>query len=159
MSLIKKTIALSAALGVVASLALAGAHGTSPEEQAAKARQSLMTLFNFNIAILGSMAKGSTEYDADTAGLAAANLAALTTLHMPTAWMQGSDNASIEGTNALPAIWENMADVGSKYMDLGKAAKIMAGAAGTDLDGLRSTIGGVGKACGACHETYRAKFN
>jgi cytochrome c556 len=40
-------------------------------------------------------------------------------------------------------------------MALTEAANAMVEAAGT-LDGVRSSLGAVGGACGACHKAYRA---
>ena len=157
MSFLKKTVALSASFAVVAGLALAAGHGPSPAEQAIKARQAKMSLYSYNLGILGAMAKGEVDYNAESAGLAAGNLAALTSVYMPTAWMPGTDNVSMQGTRALPAIWASGSDIGAKAMALRDAAAAMAGAAGTDLAGLRGSIGDVGKACGGCHEPYRAE--
>lgn len=159
MSIFKKTIALSAAIGIVASLAFAGGHSASPEDRAVKARQAKMTLYSFNLGVLGAMAKGEVAYNADAAGLAAANLAALTSVWMPGAWIEGTDNESVKGTDALPALWQNLEDVGKKGMELGAAAQKFAAVAGTDLESLRGGIGSVGDACGACHKLYRKKQN
>jgi cytochrome c556 len=103
------------------------------------------------------MAKGEQEFDAAAAGLAASNLAAISATYMPGAWLAGTDNESMDGTAALPALWEaNPADVGARAKALSDAAVTLAGAAGT-LEGLRGAIGPVGKACGGCHKPYRAK--
>lgn len=158
MSFFRKTVILSTAMSVVATLTFAGAHSTSSEEQAVKARQSKMTLLAFNIGILGAMAKGDQEYDADAAGLAAANLAALSSVWMPTAWAEGTDNESVKGTRALPKLWQDTPEeVGAKARALSDAAQSLAKVAGTDLDSLRSAIGPVGQACGSCHKAYRAE--
>ena len=39
----------------------------------------------------------------------------------------------------------------------GQAVRLTQGAAGTDLASLQGAMGGVGQACGSCHESYRAK--
>lgn len=156
-SLLKHSTLFAAGLAVAASVAFAGGHGAGPHEAAIKARQGMMQLFAFNLGILGAMAKGDMEYDSEKAGAAAANVAALSGLHMGAAWPQGSDNASVDGTRALPAIWQNFPDVGAKLKALNEAAVTMADAAGTDVDALRATIGGVGQVCGACHKAYRAE--
>ena len=44
--------------------------GPSPALAAVKARQSAMTLYSFNLGLLGGMAKGDIEYDADAASAA-----------------------------------------------------------------------------------------
>jgi len=158
MSVFKKTIALSAALGVVATLAIAGGHSASPEDRAVKARQSKMTLYAFNLGILGAMAKGEAEYDAGAAHLAAANMAALSSVYMPDAWAEGTDNESVKNTAALPKLWQDMPEeVGAKAQALSDATQALVKVAGTDLDGLRSAIGPVGQACGGCHKSYRAE--
>lgn len=158
MSRFKKIIALSAAIGFVATLTFAGAHSVGPTDAAVKARQSKMTLYAYNIGILGAMAKGETEYDSGAAGLAAANLASLSSIYMPTAWPEGSDNESIKGTRALPKLWQDKPEeVGAKAQALSDATQALVKVAGTDLNGLRSAIGPVGQACGGCHKPYRAK--
>jgi cytochrome c556 len=83
MSLLKKSILLGATFGVAATLAFAASDGPTPQQRAIEARQSKMTLYAFNLGLLGGMAKGDIEYDAQAAGLAAKNLAALTTVYMP----------------------------------------------------------------------------
>lgn len=157
MSFLKKTVALSVSFAVVAGLALAAGDAPGPAEQAIKARQAKMSLYAYNLGILGGMAKGEIDYDAQAAGGAAANVAALAGVYMPSAWQPGTDNVSMQGTRALPALWESGSDAGARAMALRDAATAMAAAAGTDLAGLRSTIGDVGKACGGCHKSYRAK--
>lgn len=157
MSIVKKTILLTAAIGVAASVAFAGGHSASPEAKAIKARQAQMTLYSFNLGILGAMAKGDREFDADAANLAAGNLAAVSAVWMPETWIPGTDNESAKGTGALPALWtDDPAKVGAKSQALTDAAAALAKVSGS-LDGLRGAIGPVGQSCGACHKAYRAK--
>ncbi|SFT49713.1 c-type cytochrome [Sedimentitalea nanhaiensis] len=153
--------------GLIAGAAIAAVVGTAaisdngPDTKAinaaVKARQSQMTLYAFNISLLGGMAKGDVEYDAAAASAAAANLAALSKLDQSRLWPQGSDNVALgdEMTEALPAIWAADSDVGKKAMALADAATAMEAAAGGGLDSLRGAIGPLGKSCGSCHETYR----
>ena len=63
---------------------------------------------------------------------------------------------SMEGTRALPAIWENQADLGAKWSALGEAAKGLQAAAGTDAAAIGAALGAVGGTCKACHDAYRA---
>ena len=65
----------------------------------------------------------------------------------------------VDGSRALPALWENMPDVMSKASDLATAATAMETAAGTDLASLQAGMGAVGGACGACHKAYRVPSN
>jgi len=70
-------------------------------------------------------------------------------------WPAGSDNGAMQGTRALPAIWQNMDDFGSRFGALQGATEAMMAAAGTDLAALQGAMGPLGAACGGCHQTYR----
>ena len=73
-----------------------------------KARQAHMQLYSFNLGILGAMAKGEMEYNADLAKASADNLLAVATMNAGAMWPQGSDMAAAgnEGkTWAKPEIW------------------------------------------------------
>ncbi|MCA8870188.1 MAG: cytochrome c [Rhodobacteraceae bacterium] len=120
------------------------------------ARQSLMHLYAFNLGQLGAMAKGEMAYDAETASVAAGNLARLTSIKAGPMFPPGSDNATIDKTRALPALWQNLPDVGVKQAAVAKAAAAMEAAAGDGLPALQAAIGPLGQACGACHKAYRA---
>ncbi|HCE70540.1 MAG TPA: cytochrome C554 [Ruegeria sp.] len=152
-----KTAIAAATLCAVGGLALAGSHAQGEFAREIKARQAQMTLYAFNLGILGAMAKGEAEYDAEAAALAANNLAAAKSIWMPTAWPAGSDNASVEGTRALPAIWAADSDIGAKSQAMGEAVAALQAAAGTDLEALRGAIGPVGASCGGGHKPFRAE--
>lgn len=125
-------------------------------EQAIQARQGQFKLFAMHLGQLVPMAQGQVEYDAERAGAAAANLAAVASqTQEPYVWVEGTDNASVQNTRALPAIWENMDDFAAKYADLQAATVALSDAAGTDLASLQGALGAVGGACSACHDAYR----
>jgi len=147
----KKTITVLAALAVCATAATA-----QDLPQPVKARQGQFNILALNLGVLGGMAKGAVEYDAEAAQAAADNIAAVASLHQAAMWTEGTDNMSIDGTRAQPVIWEQMDDFNSKWEDLGTAATEMASAAGTGQEALAPMLGKVGGACKACHDTYRA---
>ena len=61
-------------------------------------------------------------------------------------------------TTALEGIWNSQADFKVKADDLVKAATAMVAAAKTgDKAETLKAAGAVGKACGGCHDQYRAK--
>lgn len=141
------------------SLALAGAaiaasHVDPAVAEAIKTRQAHMKAYGAQLQILGGMAQDKVAYDATAAAAAAATLASLAATDQSAFWPQGSDT-SVEGSKALPAIWENIDDVIAKAGALQAATATLATAAGTDLDSLKAAFGPVGGACGACHQSYR----
>ena len=149
------TLVLSATIAMTASLASADGHGGNP---AVKARQAHMQLYGFNLGILGAMAKGETEYNADAAMAAANNLATVSALNQSAYWAEGTDNEALgDETKALPALWgadSNAAEIAS---DLVIAAASLAEVAGDGQEAIGPALGPVGQACGACHKAYRAK--
>lgn len=143
------------ALGLAFSCALpALAEGEA--DAVVKARRAQMTLYSYNLAPLGAMAKGTIPYDADVATKAATNLASLAKLDQSRLWVEGSDQMSVDNTRALPDIWNNLDDVAAKATAMSAAADAMQVAAGTDLAALQAAMGDLGGACGACHKVYRA---
>lgn len=158
-SLMKKGLTILAGVavaGAVATSALAGSHANKAAAASIKARQAQMQLYAFNLGILGAMAKGAVDYNADAASAAAANLAALANSNQMAYWPAGTDNFDMgDATRALPAIWAEGSKVGERGMALASAAAALAGVAGDGLDALRGGIGAVGKSCGGCHDDYR----
>lgn len=152
----RKAILATAALATlgVSTAAIGASH--ADKNPAVAARQAVMSLYSYHLGTLGAMAKGEMEYDAEAASVAASNLAALASLNQMTMWPEGTDNGSIEGTRALPAIWEEGSDIGAKAGDLTEATAALAETAGDGLDAVRAGMGPVGQACGACHKAYRA---
>ena len=70
--------------------------------------------------------------------------------------MSGNDNPKLK-TEALPAIWAEGSDIGSKVKAFGMAAEELAAVADQGLDQMKPKFAAVGKACKGCHEDYRAK--
>lgn len=152
-----KTRSTFAATAVIAGIAITTTATFAQDVPAAVgARQGQFKIMALNVGVLGNMARGNTEYDAVQASAAAANLVALSMLDQSFHWPEDTDNMSIDGTRALPAIWENLPDVVMKWEAFGAAATGLAAEAGSGLDALRAAIGPVGSTCSACHEAYRA---
>lgn len=150
-----RAAALSAC--VVAALAAASAQA-DPADDAIKARRGFFTLLGAEIGPLGAMAKGEAPYDADKARRHAANLQALSGYRFGDLFVAGSSNADKPGaTRAQPVIWTDAAGFGEKAEGLVAAIGALQGVAGEGQAALAGGVGALGKACGACHETYRAK--
>ncbi|WP_299694931.1 cytochrome c [uncultured Tateyamaria sp.] len=157
--LIKKGVILGLVGAVVAgTIAIAGGHSGNP---AVKARKAHMQLYAHNLGILGSMAKGEAEYDADQAVAAADNLVALATMKQMSYWPAGTSTEDLgEETRTLPVAWDpaNWDDLMAKSAALADSAAAMQTAAGS-LEGVQASIGALGGACGACHKVYRQPMN
>lgn len=142
---------------ILATSALSGGHADKGAMAAVKARQAAMQVYAFNIGILGKMAKGEVDYNADAASAAAGNLALLGQMNNMAMWVPGTDNETLgDTTEALPAIWQEGSKIGEAAMAFSTSTAALAEVAGDGLDALRGGIGAVGKSCGGCHDTYRA---
>jgi len=152
---LSRTLVGLAAATLTATVALAGGHDLSPEQKIVQARKGHMQLYAHNLGILGEMAKGASEYDAEAASAAAGNLVALASMNQASLWVPDTDSMMVDGSRALPTMWDNFPDVMAKGAAMGEALAAMNLAAGSGLEALQGAIGPVGKACGDCHKAYR----
>lgn len=146
-------LAASATLAIVLSLGAAPVLAQDFTAQV-KARQGQFRIMAINLGILGAMAKGETAFDTAALKRAADSLAGVAMVDQTPLWPEGSDNMAIDGTRALPAIWENPADLGAKWAAFG--ASVPAIQAATDAASLGAAIGATGGTCKACHDANRA---
>lgn len=155
--MIVKRIALAGLLSAaVAAPAFSEGHATPEQLNAAmSARQAQMQLYSFNLGYLGGVAKGEIAYDAEAAQAAANNLAALSTLSQRGYWLPGTDSDSLEGSRALPAIWEPGSTAQAEGMKLAEASAAMAAVAGDGVEAIQAQMRALGGSCGSCHELYR----
>jgi len=153
----KSILMLVAGMFVIASSGLIAEDG--PHDKQIKARQAMFQLYGYHMGILGGMAKGKIEYNAELATEAAQNLDAAANLGQSTFWPAGSDNGNSANarTRALPAIWETFPAITEKSDALTKATAGLVANAGNGLDALKASVGDVGAACKGCHDDYRAK--
>lgn len=148
-----------AAAGIAATgMAVAGmslAQGNDPAAAAVEARKAHMGLYAANLGILGGMAQGRTDYDAEAAQAAADNLVTLASIDQRFYWVPGTHVGAVEDTRALEAIWTDGGGIQQKQADFVEATSQMQEAAGGGLDSLRGAIRPLGGSCGGCHEDYR----
>ncbi len=141
--------------GLIATAVYAGSHA-GPFDAAVTARQSHMRLNGHNVFYLLGMAGGRTEYDAESAQAAADNAVLLAQISQSRYWPPGSDTDAVEGTNALPALWQNFPDVIEKLNAVTAAALELQAVAGTGLEPMGAAATALNNACNACHKQYRA---
>jgi cytochrome c556 len=121
-----------------------------------KARQGQFRVLAINLGILGGMAQGKTEYNAEEAQAAADTLVAVSMIQQAPMWPEGSDEMSIDGTRAQASIWDQNEDFMAKWNDLGPAVKAMQASASDGQEALGPLLGQVGGTCKACHDNHRA---
>lgn len=151
------TIAVIGGLAVSSVAMMASADSHAQQNPAVTARQGHMQVMALNIGVLGQMARGNTEYDAETAQAAANNLLAMSTISQRFYWPEGTDNATIEGTRALPVLWTADSTAMAVGAEFATATQGLAAVAGDGLDAMRAALGPVGSACGSCHDDNRAE--
>jgi cytochrome c556 len=144
-------------MGLVLTLAVAGQPSFAGEfDKQVKARKSLMQVYAFNLGILGAMAKGEMDYNADVARAGASNLHAAASMKNPTMWPKGSGSDALgDTTRAKPEIWSTYPKISEKGKDLVAAAARMANVAGNGVDAVKRNMKAVGDACKGCHESFR----
>lgn len=152
MKYLTKAIAATALVGAM----ILPAHAADEGEKAVKARQSLMQLYSWNLGLLGAMAKGDVEYDADAAEMAARNLAALASMNEARLWPQGTDSTAMpRKTRAKADAWADGSTIQEKHQALLDAVAAMSDAAGMGVEAVQENVKLVGGACGGCHKVYR----
>ncbi|MDE0754724.1 MAG: cytochrome c [Woeseiaceae bacterium] len=154
----KSFITAVVALAVAAPAYFAFAADDFAFKSQIEGRQAFMQVYRFNLSILGGMAKGDVEYDADLAAASANNLLAASKMSNGAMWPMGSHTEAAglaDVTAAKEAIWSTYPDISDKGKDLTEALTAMAAVAGDGLESLRSNMGAVGNGCKGCHESYR----
>jgi cytochrome c556 len=146
------TIALAAAAGLASAAVPALAQDF---DAVLKARQGEMRIMAINLGILGGMARGNLEYNAEMAQAAADTLVAVSQINQRPLWREGSDNMSIDGTKALPMIWDDMAGFRADWVAFGEAAAAAAATVANGQEALGPALRGIGGTCQACHEAFR----
>jgi cytochrome c556 len=157
----KKILALSALTLTSAAIFTVSAQDApppTPEEIAASstaARQAVFKLLAFNMAPISGMARNTVEFDAALAQRNALRIAALAPM-IPELFAANDTRSFDVSTEALPVIWDNMADFGAKADDLQQAAGVFAAvAADGDRAATIAAIRAFGSTCGNCHREYR----
>ena len=161
-------------LAALAGLALLGACGSGDAPAAPEASETATVLDNgmtvtevvdarqTHLKAVGKAFKTiSDNLKASQPDMAAIQAAAASvpteTADMGDWFPEGSGPASGVKTDALPAIWENKADLDSKIADFQAAAATLASTAEAgDIAAISEAFNATGATCKSCHETYRA---
>ena len=143
---------------VVAGVLMLGLGAVAAQQDVVKEAQNIMKANGRNLGgVLSAMAKGDKPYDQAAVDAALAQLDD-TARKLPTLFPESTKGLKPEGDySSSPKIWEDKAGFDAKIASFTKVvtdakAKIK------DLDSLKANVGGIGKECGSCHETFRLKI-
>ncbi|WP_372803587.1 c-type cytochrome [Paracoccus seriniphilus] len=144
-----KSVALAALIAVPVVAA------AQSSKDVLEARHGYMRMLALNMGQLAGMAKGEIEYDEAAAATAGANIEALAQYSVAGLFVTGTANGEVEGSDALPAIWEKPDQFAQEF----KAFADAAAGAGEAVKGGQGNIGPVlqklGGTCKDCHDDFR----
>ena len=142
--------AVAASVAVLIGMAVAA----EAQEAQIKQRQEAMKANGAAAKTLTQLVKGEQPWNQQAAHQAAVTINN-TAKAIPGLFPKGSGPEAGVKTAALPAIWQNQADFDAHAKKLEEeSAKLMAA---NDEASFKAQFGNVGKTCGGCHETFRAK--
>jgi cytochrome c556 len=146
----RKVLCISLAVALGAGYAVSAFAQAKPEVLV-KQRQAAMTLQGKYFGPLVGMLKGA-PYNADVVVRNAAYLDALS--QMP--WDGFAESTKGERSKALPVIWTDAAKFKQAQDQLRTAVGALVTASkGGNEGAVKAAIGGIGKACGNCHDNFR----
>lgn len=141
---------------VVAGALLLSAGTVVAQQDLVKVYQAQMKGNGKNAGALAAMVRGEKPYDQATVDAALAQFDD-TAKKFPTLFPESTKGLKPEGDYfASPKIWEDKAGFDAKIADFAKVVS-EAKAKIKDADSLKANFPAIGKACGACHETFRVK--
>lgn len=143
-------------LAAAAAFAVIGTGAVVAADEPQVVRQDMMKKVGGAMGALAGIAKGEKPYDAEVVK------ASLTTISetmktFPDHFPAGSEAG--HETEASPKIWENLDDFKAKAAKLGTDAEAVLAQLPADQAAVGAALGGIGKDCGSCHESYRLKKN
>jgi cytochrome c556 len=143
---------------IVVGALLLGVGTVAAQQDAVKEAQNVMKANGKNLGgVLSAMAKGDKPYDQAAVDAALAQLDD-TAKKLPTLFPESTKGLKPEGDySSSPKIWEDKAGFDAKIASFAKMVT-EAKAKIKDLDSLKANVGGIGKECGSCHETFRVKI-
>jgi cytochrome c556 len=153
-------IGVAAALTAASALAFPQAGPPNPEAQAKSAietRQGVFKLIANQNGPIGAMQRNQREFDAALVTKNAARIQVLAEM-IPELYTADTRQFKTIKTAALDGIWNSQADFKAKADGLVAAAGALVTASKTgDKAATMKAAADVGKACGACHDNFRAK--
>jgi cytochrome c556 len=149
--------ALAAVSGIAASQgAVTKAASQADADKAIKARQAIFGEINDLNKAIAPMVRPNATVDTALVATNAAKIAELAA-KIPAAYLVDTRGFTATKTRAVDGIWNSQADFKAKADALVTAATAAAEAGKTgDAAATRTALQGVGRACGSCHDPFRA---
>lgn len=123
-------------------------------ERAIKYRKNGFSMLQNNFAAMGDMVRGDAPFDAAIFAERARAFAALSEL--PWAGFSVAGAQPGQGSDALPAIWQNWDDFNRRAEKLKTDAAALASAAASGDEGqMRQAFLTAARNCKACHDQYK----
>jgi cytochrome c556 len=135
-----------------------GGAAPNPDKTAIETRQAVFKLISNQNGPIGAMFRPGGNFDAAVAARNAERIKVLAGM-IPELFTRDTRQAPADvKTKALEGIWNSQADFKAKADALVAAADAVAVAAKSgNKDATQAANANIGKACGGCHDTYRAK--
>ena len=133
---------------IAATIAI-GVTGVVAQTDAISERKALMKKNGQHTKAVSAMVKGEAPFDAKVV-TAAFTQWSDTAAALPKLFPDNSKSG--EETRALPKIWTDRKGFDAEIAGFAKAASARPG----DVEALKKAFPAIGKACGDCHEGYRA---
>jgi cytochrome c556 len=157
-----RTLRLPAAAALCSAILLAPMLAVTQEktkqgQNAIDARQGIMRTIVWEAGPLFAMAKGDIAYDAEQAAAHAGQLDEITDYDITRLFIPDTSK-SVYGdeTRALATIWEEPDHFSEYYQNLRDRVAEVAAQAGEGQEALAAAVQEMGKACGNCHDDFRA---
>jgi cytochrome c556 len=146
------TLLLTAAALLGCAVALPAAAQFAKPEDAIKYRKASMFMMSQHFGRVAAMASGKIPFDAKAAA-ENAEIATFMSKLPYVAFIAGTDKGE---TKAEPKIWtekDKFDAAATKLQD--EMAKLNVAAKSGDINAIKAAVGETGKACKACHDSYR----
>ena len=148
---------VAATLAAISVTAFSQGGPPNPDKTAIEARQSVFRLINNQNGPIGAMFRPNGTFDAAVVARNAERVKMLAGM-IPEMFVRDTRQFKDAPTRALDGIWASQAEFKAKADALVAAADGLLAAAKTgDKDATQKANGEIGKACGACHDNFRAK--
>jgi len=154
MSILKKSIIVGALLLVATTTMAQQAKSLKHAKKATEWRQGVFQLLASNMGALGAMAKGKIPVDKAVVEKNALRINQLSL--MITDYLATDTRKFDVNTEALAKVWTDPETLAKKANALTLAsAKLSKVVMNGDNGAIKKAIGGVGKACGGCHDVFK----